>query len=438
MAHVNSYFQQFGRFQRSARLYLISNALSGISAGIITVLYNLYLAQLGYGADFIGLVLLIATIGGGLMIFPAGLCIDRFGGKLILIWSSVLVGLAGTGQILFRTPLTLCISGFIAGIGGAFLLVINAPFLSTHSTSEERPHLFSLNIVLSLGTTVLGEFIGGFLPGWIRNFPTLMAPLPTGLEWLLASGATARSYQLSLLLAGLISLPSFIPLFLMASDRPATIPRSLQVPVSFHSQLQQRMTQLAKIRQRWRPLLKSPFATMLLAQILLYCGAGLFIPYFNLYFVQHLGASPALFGALDGGANLLHACMILMAPWLALRIGQVASIVIPRVLALPLMLILGFTRSLPLAAIAYPLRQGLTDMSQGIFQVFSMEVVEPRHRGLANSSYQAAYQVSYALATPIGGLIITHVGYAPLFVIACLLYSLMLILFWVRFGHRSH
>jgi predicted MFS family arabinose efflux permease len=77
------------------------------------------------------------------------------------------------------------------------------------------------------------------------------------------------------------------------------------------------------------------------------------------------------------------------------------------------------------------------DMSQGILQVFSMEVVSQQHRGLANSSYQAALQVASACGAPIGGLIIAHQGYAPVFVCAAILYSLALALFWLRFGRRD-
>ena len=113
------YARQFGRFQRNARLYLISNALSGVSVGILLVLYNLYLVALGYGTDFIGVILLLGTLGAGLAIFPAGWCVDRFGGKAILIWSSLLIGVAGIGLFLFRQPVPLLASSFITGIGGA-------------------------------------------------------------------------------------------------------------------------------------------------------------------------------------------------------------------------------------------------------------------------------------------------------------------------------
>src|ERR1700737_1374980 len=120
MYRLVEYIRQFGRFQRNARLYLISNALSGITTGILLVLYNLYLVSLGYHTDFIGIVLFVAAIGAGIAIFPAGVCVDRFGGKPVLIFSNLLIGAAGIGQILFRQPIPLLVSGFIAGIGGAF------------------------------------------------------------------------------------------------------------------------------------------------------------------------------------------------------------------------------------------------------------------------------------------------------------------------------
>jgi predicted MFS family arabinose efflux permease len=166
-------------------------------------------------------------------------------------------------------------------------------------------------------------------------------------------------------------------------------------------------------------------------------GAGLFVPYFNLFFVQHLKASSALFGLIDGAANGLLALTILFAPWLARKIGRVNSIILTRLCSLPLLLAIGFTGSLPLAAALYPLRMGLMDMSAGILQVFSMEEVPERHRGIANSVYQATFQIAFAITSSIGGLIIVAVGYGPLFVVAALCYLASIILLWGRFGRRN-
>src|SRR2546426_10232439 len=139
MYQLVEYTRQFRHFQRNARLYLISNALGGVTTGIFLVLYNLYLVSLGYRADFIGAMLFVGTIGAGIAIFPAGIFVDRFGGKIVLIWSTLLIGAIGIGQILFHQAVPLLMASFLGGVAVAALLVVNAPFLTTHSTPEERP-----------------------------------------------------------------------------------------------------------------------------------------------------------------------------------------------------------------------------------------------------------------------------------------------------------
>src|SRR5713226_869585 len=430
MRLLTEYAQQFKRFQRNARLYLISNALSGVTAGILLVLYNLYLVSLGYHTDFVGAVLFAGTIGAGLAIFPAGVCVDRFSGKVVLIGSSALIGLAGAGQILFRQPLPLLISAFVAGVGIAFLLVVNAPFLTINSTPEERPHLFSMNISLGLVTLVLGEVLGGALPAWFRSMPWLMAPLPPWAASLLASQPDPRSYQLALLFAGVIAAPSFIPLFMLGRGGGR-----LHHPQS--NILKRHTPSISFTLSRVNILLRTPFFFLMLIYIFTGLGAGLFIPYFNIYFVQHLKASPSLFGLIDGGANAITALLTLVAPLLAKRLGRINTITLTRLASIPLLLTIGLTGILPLAAFLYLFRQGTMDMSAGILQVYSMEAVSERYRGLANSSYQVSFQVPLAIATPIGGLIITYIGYPPIFLLGAFCYILAIITLWGRFGRRK-
>jgi MFS family permease len=429
-------FQRYRHFQRNARLYLLSNAMSGMTMGIFQVLYNLYLTSLGYRADFVGAVIFAATLGAGLAIFPAGLCVDRWSGKRLLIGSGLLIGLVGIGAILFRQPGPLLVSAFLTGVVTACLLVINAPFLTRNSQPSERPDLFSLNIVLSQITLVVGEVLGGALPLWFMHSAWLMAPLPTWLNWLLASQAQPRSYQLALLVAGLIALPSFLPLFLLHEEPRQARPPEQGAPRT--PRLSWRVW-LVSARAWTRPaflsaFLVSPFFILTLVQTLTGLGAGLFIPYFNLFFVDHLKASSALFGLIDGIANGLLALTTLLAPWLARKIGRVNSIILTRLSSLPLMLTIGFTGSLPLAAALYPLREGLMDMSAGVLLVFSMEEVAEQHRGIANSVYQTAFQVAWAITSSFGGLIIISAGYGLLFVGAAFCYLAAIALLWGRFG----
>jgi MFS family permease len=439
MQQISAYFRQFGRFQHNARLYLLSNALSGVSAGIFLVLYNLYLTSLGYKADFVGLTLFVGTVGAGLAIFPAGMCIDRWSGKWILIISSLAIGLAGSGAILFRQPGPLLVCAFFTGIAAAFVLVINAPFLLRNSVPAERNSLFSLNIALTQITAVLGEILGGSLPGWFAHSSLWMHALPPWLNWLLDSHPEARSYQLAMLVAGLISIPSFIPLFLLTNDRPQRAP----VPpdrTSGQSRLPWREW-LASARKWTRPealhvIWVSPFFALVMVYLLTGLGAGLIIPYFNLFFVRHLHASPALFGLIDGAANGLTALTTLCAPWLARRVGRVNSIALTRLVSLPLLIAIGFSGELYLTAGLYPLREGLMDMSNGILAVFSLEEVPEPHRGLANSVYSAISQAAPSITSPLAGLVIVAAGYQPLFLVTLVFYLASIALLWGRFGGK--
>ena len=188
---------------------------------------------------------------------------------------------------------------------------------------------------------------------------------------------------------------------------------------------------------RLRAFLGSPFFFLMLVYIFTGLGAGLFIPYFNLFFVHQLKASSALFGLIDGGANGLTALTTLAAPWLAIRIGRVNAIALTRLFSIPLLLLVGLTGMLPLAALLYPLRQGVMDMSNGVLQVYSMEAVSEKFRGVANSSYQAAYQVPWAISASLGGLIIVQAGYPPVFVLGALCYILAIGVLWRRFGLKK-
>jgi MFS family permease len=186
-----------------------------------------------------------------------------------------------------------------------------------------------------------------------------------------------------------------------------------------------------------RRIVHSAIFFLILVQVFIGLGAGLFIPYFNVYFVDYLKASSALFGLLAGGATAISALLTLVAPWLATRIGKVSTIVLTELASIPLLITIGLIQLLPLAALLFLMRQGLMDMSNGILQVFSMEAVPEQHRGLANSSYQAAYQVAWALMAPVGGLIIVHFSYPPIFLLGAVCYLLAIGTLWARFGRKQ-
>jgi MFS family permease len=449
MQQFKEYLRLFGRFQRNARLFLLQSALVGMVIGAFVLLHPLYLAEIGYTTDRIGLVLFFIPLGMGLAIIPAGLCVDRLSGKAILIWSSAVIAMAVTGQILFRDLVLLCVSAFVMGTGVSFQYVLNAPFLTKNSTPEERPHLFSLNLVLLLATGVIGAVLGGAMPLWLRTHPWAMFPQ---LSWLLASGSLARSYQITMLFGVLTALSSFLPLLLMTSDRRAQVksgqhplppvlssPRKLRKGGESDALTQPDATErgnTSSFGQRLRRFLFSPLVIMAAATFLAALGTGLFYPYMGLYFVEHLGANSALFGLVSGASSAILAFAVLLSPWMVMRMGRLKTIVVTNFLALPALIVMIILPLLPLVVLLYPLFWVLWNMTDGIQQLFSMEVVPPKLHGRANSSYQIAGQVASIVATLIGGFLLSRIGYTPVFWITTVLYFLTTVLLWWGFSGK--
>ncbi len=467
---AGSYLRQFWRMNRNARLYLISNTLNSITVGIFALLYNLYLVALGYQADFIGWLLVVGVAGGALGMVTTSPLMARFGAKATLFWSSVVAGIAGALQLLIPQAISLTITSFVLGVAGGVYLVIGAPLLAEGSQESARSHIFSLNAALALITAVIGQALGGFLPNLVSLPAISNSALLHIIEPFLVSGAQARSYELALLLAGLIAAPSYLPIILMdptpagtgrrlkprlraalgrhqtrlrgfpppqASAAPIGGGESAQADVVAVRPREAVLTAgLPCLRAEALKLLRGPIGQLAMVEGLIGLGAGLFIPYFNLYFVQHLGLSATLYGLITAVATALMALTTLAGPFFAARLGNVRAAVIGHLISLPFLALLGFTRALPLVLAAYLVRWSLMNMAEPVLLSFFMSVVRPTERAAANSAYNLSFWGCWAAGGAIGGVIIASNNFTLPFVLAALLYLLATALLWRCFKDR--
>ncbi len=442
---VRSYLRQFARMDRNARLYLLSNLLSSITVGVFTLLYNLYLVSLGYGADFIGWLLALGVAGGAVGIAVSSPIIGRIGAKAALFWSSAIAGAAGALQLVYPQALCLLLTSVIAGIAGGLYLVIGAPLLAAGSTESSRGHIFSLNAALALVTTVIGQALGGSLPT-LASLPAVVhSPLYQAIQPALVAGAKAQSYELALLLAGLIAAPSFLPIILMDPTPPARRQRMPQPEQAAESPLSERKSGLillwdARLRaalDEGRVLLRGPIGQLALVEGLIGLGAGLFIPYFNLYFVDYLGVSANLYGLMTAGSTLLMALTTLAGPYFAAKLGKVRGTVIAHLASLPFLFTLGLTRALPLVLLAYLVRWSLMNMAEPVLLSFFMSILPEEQRATANSAYTLSFWGLWALGSLLGGFIIASNTYTLPFQLACALYLLATFFLWRFFKNTQ-
>ncbi|HEY7983258.1 MAG TPA: MFS transporter [Ktedonobacterales bacterium] len=430
------------RLNRNVRLYLLSSALQAVSAGALGIIYTLYLKALGYGTDFIGLALVVGTIGGGLGIVPANWLVRRWGWRTTLIWSDVIGAVSLALQVFIPTVPVILATTLGIGASVALVLVVNAPFLAANSDEAERTPVFALSTALGFLAAVLGSLLGGLLPGVFASAAARHSGVITALAPLLARGHLAQSYELAILATGAIALPSILPIFWLTETRPAAAAASSVAPAA-------RVASGAWLgawlrRYDWRAILaqlrviaNGPIGRFAATQSILGFGAGLFGPYVALYFVNALGASVAFFGALSSALTILLAVGSLVIVPLAARLGKIRAAVVTQALSLPFLLTLGLAPTLAVAAVALLIRGPLMNTSGPALQAYLMDRTAPEQRVLASGVYNVSWQLAGALGAGAGGLVIARVGYHAVFVAAAALYAVSITLVALWFGRPA-
>lgn len=456
--------QRFRALRRNARLYLLSNTLQAITAGAVAVLYTLFLKALGYNQDFIGVVLVVGTIGGGLGILPAAPLVRRIGWRAVLLWSDLIGGVAVAVQLFVPTKPVILITTVGVGASVALFLVVNSPFLAANSSPEERTALFGLSNALGYFAAVIGSLLAGFLPVFFASSAVAGSALLRALDPLLVSGATARSYQLALMVTGAIAVPSIIPIFLLheeparqiGADDGGTLSTSPQrvAAAGVHAPA---IAPPEKVgphaggsghRERWRKQALHAAAVVWayaastpgrfsVTQALVGFGAGIFLPYINLYFVNSLGASTAYYGVVSALLTVTLALASLVSIPLARRFGRLRAAIVAQIVSLPFLLALGVFPVLWVVTGAYLLRGFLMNVTSPPLQTFLMDSVPEDGRVVASNVYNVSFQVAFAVGSAAGGLLITVAGDRASFFAAAPFYALSAVLLLLWFGRQE-
>jgi predicted MFS family arabinose efflux permease len=166
-------------------------------------------------------------------------------------------------------------------------------------------------------------------------------------------------------------------------------------------------------------------------------GAGLVIPFLNLFFRDRFAQPPdkiTFFYFLSHVAMLVG---IIGAPVLAKKIGLVRTVVVTQLASIPFMLILSFSNSLPLVLAAFILRAGLMNIGVPIITNLGMELSHKTEQGLVNALLMTAWTSSWMVSAALGGLLIEHYGYTFTINITISIYVFSSIVFYFLFKNAE-
>jgi predicted MFS family arabinose efflux permease len=403
------YRQNLILFSLNARLFLAGTFFMGMGFSGFMLLFNLYLKSLGFAEGRIGNIITASTLGTLLMAVPASALIRSFSIKKILIITTPMSVLSYALIVTTSSYSILLTGGLVSGLASVFFQVAAAPFFMRHSTPRERPYLFSLNFASSLIAGVIGSLLGGYLPGLIEH---------TGLS-------AITTYRFTLYIFGGLVLVAVIPYLYIRDMKPDPAMSQMDRVVG--------NTDLAAPLKTGRATIIKLFFPNLITGL----GAGLSIPFINLYFKSVFSLPTHLIGVFYSLSQIAMIMGLVVAPLFAEKIGKIMTVVLSQLFSIPFLIIMGLTRSLPFTAAAFLVRASLMNMAQPLFTNYAMERVRSEEQPLTNALLVIAWTTGRGLSASFGGLLIERYTYAVPFFGTSLLYLVSTALIFIFFKKLS-
>jgi MFS family permease len=403
---VREYADKVRKFSRNARLYLLNVVIIGAAMGIFRLLFNFYVLSLGYNEALVGSLITISSLTALLAALPMGYLADLIGRKNSLLLSGALMSVSIMAIVIWPSEQMLYAMNVVSGLGQSLAAVTMAPFLMENSGEEERTYLFSFSSGLQMAMASMGAWIGGYLPTWIgstRGVPAI----------------SSQAYAGALMVVSLIVLVGLIPLALLRTPRQGSAERSMFAPVTYAS--------------KHPALLGKLILPMLVTSI----GAGLIMPFMNVFFRQVHHQPDPVIGSLFAWGSLAMGIGLLLAPPLADRMGKIQLVVVTQALSIPFLIILGFSPIFWMSTVAYFIRLALMNMSTPVYQTFVMEHVDPSARATVASLVSMAWNFGWTLSPTISGILQVRYGFGPPFLGTIILYTISTLMYWAFFLRRK-
>jgi MFS family permease len=357
--------------ERDVLVLMASRGVRAFAFSYLSVIFAIYLNQLGFSTVTVGLVFSTGYATSALLTAVWGFLADRYGRKNILILLAALTIIANFLYIFFSTLIFILIAESIAtvgagssgagGQGGGPFNPVEQALLAEKCRPENRNRIFATN-----------AFVGSIM----GSIGALMSGLPQQLQetW------------------GWEPVASYKPLFAL------TIFFSIGLILAYASIDEHHVP-----RKREKRIAKQPGRFGIVTKLALLgvvdnLGGGLIGPLMSYWFFLRFGVELKSLGFMFFLSYILAALSFLLAPTIARRVGVVRTIALSHGLASLIYLFLPLAPTFAIAATMIIFRSFLAYMDHPLRSSFVMGVVKPEDRGSAAGITTLSRQVPVAVS----------------------------------------
>lgn len=386
--------------------------IDGIINSTWSLYFNFFILARGYEKEFLGLANAMPSIAALLLGLPMGMLSDRIGRRRAMQLGLITLSLGYFLEVVMPSPALILIAGFIGGMGSALYLNSQAPFMMKASDEETRTLLFSL----SSGIVTLSGAVGSLVAGQLPQLLSVMTGFTRdGVEVL----------RIIMIIAVALGTISLIPITMIHENKVSDPVE----PKESRAGMGAGLKDLLRRRILWK---------LALPNALIGIGAGILMPYINVFYVERFNLRDYQLGILFSLSSLLIGVASLIGPRLAVKLrGKIRTVVITQGMSFVFLIVMGFSPLGWVSQASYLIRSMLMNMASPLFSAFSMEQFKMEEQGAANSIMMNAWTLGWAFGPYISGIVQQKHGFDPLFIATTVLYALSTLVVWIFFGRSE-
>jgi MFS family permease len=254
---------------------------------------------------------------------------------------------------------------------------------------------------LLVGIGSLGSLLGGAIPEVMADILHVSAASTLALRW-------------GVFTAALFTFVFGLPLWFLREPERTTANRAtnkttkavLEESVRNSGSLAE-----AVLHEKRERLPVALFVKLLVPDLLFTMGEGAVVALMQLFFILRFHLLPGPLGIIFTISGLAGGIFSLTAPlfvkcWSKLRVVTTA----------PLMVLIGFAPTLPLAIAGEYTRSFMRTLIEPIYAAFAMEQVSDRHRATLSGFYSVTWSIGFSFGSAIGGWLQSNVSLSSSFV----------------------
>lgn len=366
----------------AAQRALLHSLLFGFALSIAELLFNFYLASLGYAADVAGLFSTVMRVAGVLLGIPGGMLIDRIGARWALILSMLIYALSWIIMLSTAWLGLLLLAQLLIGAAYTVAMAAIVTLLASAVSADLRAYVFSLNASATLVIGLVGNVVGGALPAFAS---TLVQSDPQSVA----------AYRLAMISIVVLALIAALPLLQLklapqeyyGGNAGAAAPR--------------------------RRLSSGRLLRLSMGSLFLGAAGGWILPFQNLYLRQEFGLSDSGIGILLGWIALAMGLGALLGTPVARCLGTQRAAGLLRLAAAPAMLLMALVPVLGAAIGGLVVRGIGVCASYPLYDSLIMEATPPRQRGMSAAVLNATWALGWAVCAAISGVVQVQWGFEP-------------------------